>query len=815
MNWLKLLNVYICAPMTISYNWLKNYLPVDLTPDEISVILTAVGLEVEHVEAFEKIKGGLKGLVVGEVLSCVPHPNAEKLKLTQVTTDGTNRLSIVCGAPNVAQSQKVIVATVGTVLYPISGDSFEIKKAKIRGEDSEGMLCAEDEIGLGESHAGIMVLPTETKVGTPAADYFQLPEGDWIFEIGLTPNRMEAMSHMGVVKDICAYLNNRNYVSGSNARTTMNLPAQTPCTSSDKTAITFDVDPSICARYSGICIDGIQIKESPEWMQQRLKAIGVKPINNIVDITNYVLHECGQPLHAFDLRAIAGHKIIVQTATEGETFVTLDGKEVTLTANDIMIRNEHNAMCIGGVYGGLYSGIKEDTNSLFLESACFDAAHIRKTSTHHGLRTDAALRFEKGTDISQTIYALQRAMQLILELAGGEVSSALYDIYPVSKEATQIRCSFQKIRSLAGKNYPSEQIKTILNSLCFSIVSEHDDEFVVAVPFSKPDVTMLADVVEEIMRIDGLDQIPFTGKISYSIQEQTGYSPDFKQQFKEKLAAKGFFEIFTNSITNASYYAEKDHLVMMMNSLSANLDCMRPSMLETGLESIAHNLNRKNNQIKFFEFGKVYFKKENQYIEQEKLVCYVSGNYRLPYYDEKPQPADMFYLKGIVESLLQGLKVEFKATTSNVEVSYQNKSLGSIYSVPASLLKTFDIKQAVWYAELDWDVLKIALQQRKVAFTEIPKFPSVQRDLAMIVKKETTYADIQLAVKQAKSKLLHTMNLFDVFTHEKIGNDHISYAVNFSFYDAAKTLTDVEVEAEMKLLIQSLEKKVGATIRSN
>ena len=801
--------------MTISYNWLKNYLPVELTPEEVSVILTAVGLEVESLEAFEKIKGGLKGLVVGEVLSCIPHPNAEKLKLTQVTTDGSNRLSIVCGAPNVAQGQKVIVATVGTTLYPLQGECFEIKKAKIRGEESEGMLCAEDEIGLGESHDGIMVLPEQTVVGTSAANYFNLPKGDWVYEIGLTPNRMEAMSHMGVVKDISAYLNNRNLLAGSSERIVMTLPKENALSFASKTTITFDVDQTICSRYCGICIEGIQVKESPEWLQLHLKAIGLKPINNIVDITNFVLHECGQPLHAFDLSAIQGNKIKVSTAAAGEKFVTLDGKEIALTANDIMIRNENEAMCIGGVYGGLHSGIKETTTALFLESACFDATHIRKTSTHHNLRTDAALRFEKGTDISQTIYALKRATQLILELAGGEITSELYDVYPKQKVAIQIACTYDRIRSLAGKHYSIDQIKTILHSLCFSILSEDENGFVVAVPFSKPDVTMVADIVEEIMRIDGLDQIPFTGKISYSIPAQTGYTPNFKQQFKEQLAAKGFYEIFTNSITNAAYYPNKENLVMMMNSLSANLDCMRPSMLETGLESIAHNLNRKNNHLKFFEFGKVYFRSNEQCVEEEKLVLYVSGNYRLPYYAEKAQQADMFYLKGIVESLLQGLKIEFKASDNFVDVLFQNKGIGKLTCVPHATLKQFDIKQEVWYAELNWDVLKSALQTKKTEFTEIPKFPTVQRDLAMIVKKETRYHDIQVAVKQAKSKLLQQMNLFDVFTHEKIGSENISYAVNFSFYDPSKTLTDVEVEADMKLIITSLENKVGAAIRSN
>lgn len=792
--------------MTISYNWLHQYLPITLSPEELSVILTSVGLEVESMEAFETVKGGLKGLVVGKVEECIPHPNADKLRLTKVNIGQENLLSVVCGAPNVAVGQTVIVATVGTTIYPTHGEPLTMKKAKIRGEESEGMICAEDEIGLGESHDGIMILPDGISLGMAAADYFKLPASDIVYEIGLTPNRMDAMSHMGVARDVCAYLTHTRGEDFSLKKPEVEY--QNPNTN------TYDIrieDSVRCARYAGLSLKGITVGESPEWMQLRLKAIGLRPINVIVDITNYVMHECGQPLHAFDMDEIKGDRIVVKTVQDQTSFIALDGKEIKLHAEDLMICNAEEGMCMAGVYGGLQSGVKASTTSIFLESAWFQPESIRKSSMRHGLRTDAATRFEKGADISQVEYALKRAAQLVMELAGGQLTSALTDIYPQPLTRKAVKVSNDRIRSLAGKNYSDTQIHTILSKLGFEL--GEDSQYLV--PFSKPDISMQADIVEEVMRIDGLDNIPFTGKIAYSLPAQTeGYKANSKQYVSSQLVAKGFFELFTNSITNANYYPESESLVKMMNSLSANLDTMRPSLLETGLEAISYNLNRKNNQLKFFEIGKIYARQGDQFIETEQLALYLSGHYRAAYFAEKAKPMDLYWIRGVIESVFSSLKLTFEVTANGLHVLYRNQNIGSIIQVDAAKLKQFDIKQEVWYAELDWQVIRQGLESYKQVFTEIPRFPMMQRDLAMVVDKQVAYQDIQVAVKQAKSKLLIGTNLFDVFENEKLGQGKVSYAVNFSFYNPERTLTDVEVEAEMKSIIESLEKKVGACIRS-
>jgi phenylalanyl-tRNA synthetase beta chain len=796
--------------MTISYNWLHHYLPITLTPEELSIILTSVGLEVESMERFETIKGGLKGLVVGRVEECMPHPNADKLRLTKVNIGADSLLNIVCGAPNVAAGQKVIVATIGATIYPTQGDPLTMKRAKIRGEESEGMICAEDEIGLGDSHDGILVLPEDASIGMPAADYFKLPEGDIVYEIGLTPNRMDAMSHMGVARDVCAYLTHTRGEDYSICIQDVKFE--------NANQNSFDIkieDHERCARYAGLTISGITVQDSPEWMQLKLKAIGLRPINVIVDVTNYVMHECGQPLHAFDLSAIKGNVINVKTVADQTSFVTLDGKEIKLHKEDLMICNAEEPMCIAGVYGGLNSGVKNSTTSIFLESAWFLPDSIRKSSMRHGLRTDAATRFEKGADISQVEFALKRATQLILELAGGHLTSAFTDIYPTPRVRTSVKINNQKIRSLAGKAYSDVQINTILNKLGFEASTTESSVTEWTVPFSKPDITMQADIVEEVMRIDGLDNIPFTGKINYSLSETTqGFKADSKQYVATQLVAKGFFELFTNSITNATYYPSSDSLVKMINSLSANLDTMRPSMLETGLEAIAYNLNRKNNQLKFFEFGKIYTRHQEQFIETEQLAIYLTGQYRPTYYTEKAKPADMFMLRGIVESLFPTVKLSFESAENGLFILYRNNMIGKLLKVDAVKLKSFDIKQDVWYAELNWQVLKTAIDNHKQVFSEIPRFPTMLRDLALVVDKSVSYQSIEIAIKQAKSKLLQTTQLFDVFENEKLGQGKVSYAINFSFYHPERTLIDIEVEAEMKAIITSLEMKVGASIRS-
>lgn len=794
--------------MRLSYNWLHQYLPITLSPEELSHVLTSVGLEVESMESFETIKGSLQGLVVGRVEECSLHPNADKLRLTKVNIGQEKLLSIVCGAPNVAVGQTVIVATLGATIYPINSEPLTMKKAKIRGEESEGMICAEDEIGLGTSHDGILILPEGTTVGIPAAEYFKLPPSDTVYEIGLTPNRMDAMSHIGVARDVCAYLTNLNGIDYSIKLPQINYNNE----NTNQFKITVENNER-CARYAGLSISGINVGESPEWMQLLLKSIGLRPINVIVDITNYVMLEYGQPLHAFDLEEIQGNEIVVKTVNESTTFKTLDSKEISLSQEDLMICNLVEPMCIAGVYGGLTSGVKSTTTSIFLESAWFQPETVRKSSLRHGLRTDAATRFEKGVDISQVPLALQRASQLILTYGGGQLTSALTDIYPSPFEQKKVEVQNDKIRSLAGKNYSDSQIQMILQKLGFT--QDTSNHQIWLVPFSKPDITMQADIVEEIMRIDGLDNIDFTGKIEYSIPSQTkAYTINIKHQIATKLTALGYYELFTNSITNANYYPSNTNLVRMMNSLSANLDCLRPSMLHSGLEAIAYNLNRKNTQLKFFEFGKTYSIQNNSYLENEILALYLTGNYRNAYYAEAAKPVDSYLLHGMIQSLFPTLKLSIQAIQNGLELLYQNQLIGIISKVESSTLKSFDIKQDVWYAELSWQTIKLALEKYKPSFTEIPRFPTMQRDLALIIDKQITFHEVQVAIKQAKCKLLQSTQLFDVFENEKLGQGKVSYAINFSFFHPDRTLTDIEVESEMKSIITTLESKIGATIRS-
>lgn len=799
--------------MTISYNWLCDYLGQGYTPERISEILTSVGLEVESMEKVETVRGGLEGLWIGRVEECVPHPNADKLRITKVNIGKEELLHIVCGAPNVAVGQHVVVAVIGTTIYPTQGEPFEIKKAKIRGEESQGMICAEDEIGLGESHDGIIVLPDTATIGQSAREYYQLGEADYVYEIGLTPNHMDAMSHMGCVKNICAYLTNETGQLVVQKVPTVNLPS----IQGDVSTISIQLeDITRCARYAGMVLHNISVAPSPEWLQTKLKNIGVRPINNVVDITNFVLHECGQPLHAFDLAAIKGNKVVVRTANEGERLICLDEKERQLSSEDLLICNESEPMCIAGVFGGFHSGVSEQTHSIFLESAWFEPESIRKTSMRHGLRTDAATRFEKGADISQVEYALQRAASLLCELTGATIGSAVIEQYPIPKVATEIDITYERIRNLAGKAYPASQIQQILRSLCFSILEQHEAGIKVAVPFAKPDITMAADIVEEIMRIDGLDNISLSGGIHFTLPEtDKGFRGDVKRQIAQQLVAKGFYELFTNSITNAAYYPEQEGLVTMMNSLSANLDIMRPSMLETGLEAIAYNLNRKNKQLKFFEFGRVYHQHELKFTETDQLALYVSGTYQAAHWNTPAKEADIYFIKGIVDGLLEIMKLSFAPNEGEIQILFRNKMIGKIIQVDAARLKQFDIKQAVWFVELDWNTIRNFYENYQPVYKEIPKFPVMQRDLALILDKHIQYQDVQTAVKQAKSKLLQDVQLFDVFENEKLGAGKKSYAINLSFYHAEKTLTDTEVETEMSLIVKSLEQKLGAAIRGN
>ncbi len=806
--------------MTISYNWLCEYLPVKPEIEALGHILTSVGLEVEGIEKQEAVPGGLAGMVIGEVLECEKHPNADKLSITKVSIGSGDLLKIVCGAPNVAAGQKVVVATIGATLYPTGGEPFVIKRSKIRGEESEGMICAEDEIGLGESHAGIMILDGAAVPGTPAAEYFKLAAPEYVYEIGLTPNRMDAMSHLGVARDVCAYLSHH---TGQPHAVKFPEVKQPEAANAVQVSITIE-NKEACKRYAGITLSNIKVGPSPEWMQQHLKAIGVRPINNVVDITNFVLHECGQPLHAFDLAAVKGNAVIVKNLPAGTPFVTLDEKERKLDAADLMICNAEAPMCIAGVFGGLNSGVSDATTDLFLESATFDGGSVRSTSFRHGLRTDAAVRFEKGTDISMVPFALQRAVQLIAEIAGGKVSGPMQDVYPAPKAKTTVELKYSYLEKVSGKYYAPETAKNILQLLGFELVADNETAMVVAVPYHKTDIALAVDVIEEIMRIDGLDNVLMPDQLRVPLRGARGNDHDaWKDKVASWLSGKGFSEIFTNSISNSKYYEAEfgDQMVRMINNLSAELDVMRPSILESGLEAVAYNLNRKNEQLFFYEFGKTYHKDEKGYHEPEKLGIWMCGNKQEAAWNRKVEKVDIYYVKGLVESMLArtGLNkcmwqvVENKTLQPALEIVVNNKVIGRIGAVNAAQLNRFDIKTAVWFAELDlaqW----IALSSRKtLEYKEISKFPSMQRDLALVLDKAVDYAKVEAAVKALRSPILQSMNLFDKFESEKLGEGKKSYGVSFTFLDPQKTLTDTEIDAEMARLIGKFEKDLNAIIR--
>ena len=806
--------------MTISYNWLCNYLPEKPLPEALSKILTAIGLEVESLELKESIKGGLKGLVTGEVLTCEKHPDADKLKLTTVNTGNGTALQIVCGAANVAAGQKVIVAVAGTCIYPLAGEPFVIKKTKIRGIVSEGMICAEDEIGLGESHDGIIVLPAGTEVGKPAASLYHL-SSDYIFEIGLTPNRMDAMSHLGVARDVCAYLTHHN-----RKEVKPKLPYNPSfAPDSDATTISISIENNVdCKRYAGLYLQNITVGESPDWLKQKLQSINVKSINNIVDITNFILHETGQPLHAFDADKINGKSIIVKSAKEGEKFITLDGSERKLKANDLVICDAQGPLCIAGVYGGLNSGVGNSTKNIFLESAWFSPGAIRKTSVVHGLRTDAATRFEKGVDISNTVLVLKRAAELIKQVSGATIG-AVTDIYPQPVENTIVQLKYHYLKKLSGKNYHSEAVKNILMALGIDVFKDASDELWVQVPYHKPDITLPADLVEEIMRIDGLDNIEIPAAITITPSAELGAE---KMAFKEKtanyLTGLGFREIFTNSITNSHYYtaAELDTAVKLKNSLSAGLDIMRPSMLETGLEVMAYNINRKMQRLKFYEFGKTYSSAEmGKYTERNHLALYISGELAETGWQHKSPKVDFYYVKAVAEKImtLTGAKrvsyepAEAPGFDEYILIKQKNTVLGSAGKISAAKAEAHHISESVFYAGVNWDEILTLLQTNKIIYRAIPKFPAVERDLALLVDKQIAYHELEKAVAEANINRLVSVKLFDVFESEKLGNNKKSMAVNFTFCDETKTLTDAEVEEMMHQITGLYEQKLGAEVR--
>lgn len=799
--------------MIVSYKWLSGYLPEPVEPGKLSDILTSIGLEVEDLEAAEAVKGSLAGLVIGEVLTCERHPNADKLSLTTVNIGTGETLQIVCGAPNVTAGQRVVVAPVGATVHPTEGEPFLIKKAKIRGSESQGMICAEDEIGLGTDHDGIMVLPADAPIGTLAKDYFNIPEPDFAIHIGLTPNRSDAMSHIGVARDVCAYLTHH----GGNKRYDVKLPEvnlSKPVNSKQDVTVNIQAADA-CPRYTGICIGNVKVAPSPEWLQQRLKTIGVRSINNVVDITNFVLHEYGQPLHAFDADKIGGKTINVRFLPQGATFVTLDEKERKLNDNDLMICDDKEGMCIAGVFGGMHSGVTDATTSIFLESAYFDARHIRRTSMHHGLRTDAATHFEKGVDINNVIPALERAAALIVEIAGGTITSDVIDVYAKPVEPVTVAVTYEYINRITGKEYEKSAVKNILTALGFGIANEDETTLTLNVPTNKADVKQPADIAEEVLRIDGLNNVMIPEKLNISLMKPMPNSRKTREKLANLLVGMGYREIVTNSIVNSKYYPERTDLVRMLNSLSSELDVLRPSMLESGLEVIQYNANRKSSDLLLFEFGKTYFKTEAGYKEQQQLAIFVTGNVREANWNGKPQKADTYYLKGVLQSLMEHSGIS-KATISYDEDKtlwkFKNEVICSISVVDDKRLQEFDIKQEVLFAEVYAEAWQKAATH-KIKYAEVPRFPAVQRDLAIVLDKSVTYLQVQQVTEQEKIDALQSFGLFDVFESEKLGADKKSYALNYTFQLQDRTLTDTETEQVMKQLMSAYKNKLNAQIR--
>jgi len=803
--------------MTISYSWLLKYLPESLSVEELSQILTSIGLEVEGTEHIEEIKGGLAGLVIGKVLSCERHPDADKLNVTTVDIGDKEPLQIVCGAANVAAGQKVVVAPVGASVHPLNGASFPIKKAKIRGVESAGMICAEDEIGLGESHAGIIVLPEDAPVGTFAAAYFNVAAPETAIHIGLTPNRSDAMSHIGVARDVCAYLTHHR--GGSYKPVLPQAEVQPGIGNNPIDVHIADDATDACRRYAGLSIEGVRVAPSPDWLKRALRTIGVRSINNIVDVTNFVLHEYGQPLHAFDQDKIAGRQIIAKFLPEGTPFVTLDEKERKLYAEDLMICDAEKGLCIAGVFGGNNSGVTDTTTNVFLESAYFAAPFIRRSSLRHGLRTDAATHFEKSVDMNNVLPALLRAAALIVEVAGGSIAGNVIDVYPQPLEAVKVSTSYSYIRQLAGKDYAPDTVRGILKALHFDIIADDGEQFTAVVPSNKADVSQAADIVEEILRIDGLDNIAIPQRLNISLTRPMYTDRPAREKMAVHLCGLGFQEMVTNSITNSKYYPGNEHLVRMINSLSSELDVLRPSMLESGLEVINYNVNRKNQDLQLFELGNTYSTDGvGKYNEAPCLAMWISGQTRAAHWSHKAEPANVFYLKGMIAHLLEVCGIEKVvvqyADDHSILWKWKNEPLCKAFKVPADKLKAFEIKQEVYYAEIYWPLWLKATEANKIKYTEVPKFPAVKRDLALVLDKKTTYEEVQKLTSQLKIASLQEFDLFDVFESEKLGADKKSYAMNYTFQLKDRTLTDAEIEESMQQLIKQYKAKLNAEIRS-
>lgn len=803
--------------MTISYNWLKEYIDIPESAEDIGKVLTSTGLEVEKVEEHETVKGGLKGLVIGTVITCAKHPNADKLSVTTVDVGGDKILPIVCGAPNVAAGQRVVVAMPGTTVYPSKGEPFTIKNAKIRGEQSEGMICAEDEVGLGESHAGIMVLNTDVPNGTPAAQYFNI-QSDYILEIGLTPNRADAASHIGVVRDIKASKNRAIKLPSVDSFKVDNKNLVIPVEVENKEA---------CPRYSGLTISGIKVTDSPDWLKNRLLSIGLTPINNIVDITNYICHELGQPMHAFDADQITGGKVIVKTLPAGSKFTTLDNKERTLLANDLMICNAQEGMCIAGVFGGTKSGITENTKNIFLESAYFSADYIRKTSLHHQLKTDASFRFERGTDPNITVYALKRAALLVKELAGGQISSDIVDIYPTPIENRVFEVKDKNIHRLIGKVIPRDEMFGILERLDIKITAKTDDTFTVSVPPYRVDVLQEADITEEILRIYGFNNIELsdTASTDYLAEFPVKSIDKYKRNIGEMLIGNGFYEIWTNSLTNQSYQEKnkltfKGEAVEILNKLSEEQGILRQTLLFTGLEVCAYNINRKQKDLKLYEFGKIYYKEAGKYNEEERLVLFMTGNVETENWRHKTQSVTYYDLAQQVQHVLQksGVTNIKQETIKDQLLEYGsklfrgNEEIGKLGKVKPALLKDFGVKQEIFYAELNTSLLFQAANP-KLVIKEVAKFPEVRRDLSLVLDKQVNFNEISNVVLNTEKRLIKNIIAFDVYEGENIPQGKKAYALGFTLLDETKTLTDDEIDKTMNRLMKAFEDKLGAVIR--
>ncbi|MFA5695688.1 MAG: phenylalanine--tRNA ligase subunit beta [Proteiniphilum sp.] len=820
--------------MNISYNWLREYLQFEMTPQQTADMLTSIGLETGSVEEIQTIRGGLEGLVIGEVLTCTEHPNSDHLHLTTVNTgNGGEPLKIVCGAPNVAAGQKVVVATVGTRLW-FGEEEITIKRSKIRGEESFGMICAEDEIGIGSSHDGIIVLPPDAVVGTPAKEYYNV-KSDWVLEVDITPNRVDAASHYGVARDLAAAL------------TQAGIPCklQKPSVdafAADKTEGGIEViveDLEACPRYSGLTIRGVTVQESPDWLKHRLQVIGLRPINNIVDITNYLLHETGHPLHAFDAAHISGNEVVVRTLPEKSKFVTLDEQERELSDRDLMICNSDEGMCIAGVFGGLHSGVTMETRDIFLESAYFNPTRVRKTARRHGLNTDSSFRFERGADPNNTLYVLKRAALLVKELAGGTIEGEIRDIYPTPVEKATVNLAYKKVNSLIGKEIPAETVKNILRSLEIEIEQENGEELTLRIPTYRVDVTRDVDVIEDILRIYGYNNVEFSHSLKGNLSYQTATDRKHKLQtlISEQLTAAGFSEILNNSLTKKSYYEPltsypAPHCVSLVNPLSGDLSVMRQTMLFGGLESIAYNRNRKQGDLRLYEFGNCYRydgEKQQQeqilapYSEETMIGLWLCGKRTRKNWAAAEEQTSVYELKAHLENILRRLGIngngirqeELQNDLYSTAMSLRTRKelIGSFGIVHPQLCKLFDIDTEVFYAEMSWDKLMQESDKKSVSFTEISRFPAVSRDLALLIDQGVSFAQIEKVARTTEKKLLKQVALFDVYEGKKLPEGKKSYAVNFLLQDETKTLNDKQIDGVMKRIRQNLEQELGAELR--